>query len=1242
MGCQQKKQNNNQGGVHLTERTCSPYNPIIKQIVDDCLGLPIYPVTSVDAVIDENGDTLRKLLQDLLDKIKEGSFNVQQLQQMIEESLSRLSDIYASKEALNNLKALLWAISSIMSKSDNPTEDDLYVAGTSTPKIVDAVRRLQDIVCALTGTCEGQSGEDIPSIIDLKELLDILQDILVAIANFDTTYTVVDGNDLGLETKDSNARIKIIQEILDIKSLIGDGDEEGTPPDGGSLVQKIQWLIDNVKQLLTESETHAHLDLSVLNQMPESVRTGNNEAKKNLYKTLKASELPPTAIVVATSGSHINKQYGYPIYVGNLKKASVANDRLDFYPFGHPTIEGQQNQIGNPIKYIRRNPQTNEVLQEFYVTDTNNRVLRAGNGQFDMDDIVQSLQIISGSDVEFQESVKPSQLAIFQNNNATYANFVVDVGGTEYSVGDIMKDREVSVNDTNAIITAITTANSQQSDNQLSNMNNTQLFVFETSNNVDTVAMYPCIKGKTYVDVLTGNMYVYEGGRMNRVVSSKFVGTNGIEVNEVKDYEDEDATVLTKKEPYTKYTIGLDRDNPLIESEDEFTQFELSNPDDFKFTLQKYNVKCDLEYDEDRTSGALYYLDSYVFQTIPKASYLNAATNPYTPNPTFTIQDVSDAPFFFSELGNAFRSIILESLINNKQQAEAEENTAEVNRLEQQIAQTRSKFNSNPPASSNRPLTIWPNSPDPDVQPVVITGPYTKASVINQILDFDGDNYFTSNDIDEIGRRIQNGDDTATEKTVNTGIMLKRYTDNSQVTIESSPEVIGRIFEVVGENEYKTLYYFDKYGEFRPLLPDYSISFSNSVGELQLRRDGKVMSSLDIMEPIMQNVSSIVLANQQENQSNVRTKLLAVRNESQEINLGNDADPFFLGSPTYFDIDEINPDILSLFDNKLNLTVGSSFVHNQFDEEESLINLKDIPVPLGQSFLNDTDLEIDKIIEDLFTPIYDAIEEGTVTNEEVEQMLAEATANPIEYVQLKLHSNYINLEGNAAITDCWIYTIKKTITLQMDDIDHQSDYSTQVFRNMRVDIIDKVPVTVNTIYYFPKYDLRLKFDLATLDGRTYYEPVILSIGSRFDITKKNSTSDFTVIMPNYTEYIDIPNNYVSLDLEKLVNIPGYKQIKVHGILNFESTDNYYIDFQNNSLNYPMSQQENNSNSTPNSSPSIPPRTVNDQNTLNNVYPVNIAVQQIQPDRDTQKLMNGSHPAEFQYTIFNGYFNLAPL
>jgi len=56
-------------------------------MVDDCLGLPIYPVSSIDAVIDEDGNTLRKLLEDLLDKINSGSTDLAELIEQIQVSI---------------------------------------------------------------------------------------------------------------------------------------------------------------------------------------------------------------------------------------------------------------------------------------------------------------------------------------------------------------------------------------------------------------------------------------------------------------------------------------------------------------------------------------------------------------------------------------------------------------------------------------------------------------------------------------------------------------------------------------------------------------------------------------------------------------------------------------------------------------------------------------------------------------------------------------------------------------------------------------------------------------------------------------------------------------------------------------------------------------------------------------------------------------------------------------------------
>jgi len=44
-------------------------------MVDDCLGLPIYPVASVDSVIDEEGKTLRQLLAELQIEAQDGKIS---------------------------------------------------------------------------------------------------------------------------------------------------------------------------------------------------------------------------------------------------------------------------------------------------------------------------------------------------------------------------------------------------------------------------------------------------------------------------------------------------------------------------------------------------------------------------------------------------------------------------------------------------------------------------------------------------------------------------------------------------------------------------------------------------------------------------------------------------------------------------------------------------------------------------------------------------------------------------------------------------------------------------------------------------------------------------------------------------------------------------------------------------------------------------------------------------------------
>jgi hypothetical protein len=45
-------------------------------MVDDCLGVPIYLVSSIDAIIDEEGRTLRQLLEDIQTGTSDGTLNL--------------------------------------------------------------------------------------------------------------------------------------------------------------------------------------------------------------------------------------------------------------------------------------------------------------------------------------------------------------------------------------------------------------------------------------------------------------------------------------------------------------------------------------------------------------------------------------------------------------------------------------------------------------------------------------------------------------------------------------------------------------------------------------------------------------------------------------------------------------------------------------------------------------------------------------------------------------------------------------------------------------------------------------------------------------------------------------------------------------------------------------------------------------------------------------------------------------
>lgn len=334
MGCGQKKQNT-ETGVHLTERTCSPYNPIIKQIVDDCLGLPIYPVTSVDAVIDEEGNTLRKLLEDGI------GVNSEELINYIDSKLQEVSETYVTSNqfttlvnqtlpntyARKSLETLVWAISALSNiRVDN--EDDLYDDDNKTPKIVKAVTQLQSQMQSILG----QGSGDTPSLGQLSATVNLLKEVLIAVASFNEGY-----NPNGKLELEGN-QLQIIKEILEIKTDISNieddisrietniGDLSDDDYDiSGNIIQRINYINNNLEVLreLVSTEIQnlkdiigvrqksptiakdikdiketlikkADLDPVLSAQKPEGFNDSNNDT----YRKLKASEYPVTSIYI--------------------------------------------------------------------------------------------------------------------------------------------------------------------------------------------------------------------------------------------------------------------------------------------------------------------------------------------------------------------------------------------------------------------------------------------------------------------------------------------------------------------------------------------------------------------------------------------------------------------------------------------------------------------------------------------------------------------------------------------------------------------------------------------------------------------------------------------------------------------------------------------------------------------------------------------------------------------------------
>ena len=446
MACGQKKQNT-ESGVHLTERTCSPYNPIIKQMVDDCLGLPIYPVTSVDAVIDEEGKTLRQLLQELSDLFGEGNVDIKDIKikiEEIEQAITYIENNYAKKtdlndyvtnDTFNNLKKLVWAISALTDTTiaENVT---LYENDGKTPKIVAAVLDLQNKLEQILG--DGTS-------VGLSDIIELL----VAVSNFDTDFNP---NDTNFDDLNKNkSQLTIIDKILSIESSIGltPGDDESLMDkidalqkmqnalkalllaianydetahaddreDFGALADALNFSDENTSSSIIEviyriatlgtrvqaleeqlggggsisdrieelEKTSAHLDQFVLDQMPQNLPG----PRKEIFQTLKIGEYPPDTVDMIDRNTINARRAGQQRleYYKELLETEAEDHEFiyDVYPFGHTDPNK-----GKPLYFKESATSYRPVVNGDGVQ------LRAGDGTLSLKDVAQLIDISKG------------------------------------------------------------------------------------------------------------------------------------------------------------------------------------------------------------------------------------------------------------------------------------------------------------------------------------------------------------------------------------------------------------------------------------------------------------------------------------------------------------------------------------------------------------------------------------------------------------------------------------------------------------------------------------------------------------------------------------------------------------------------------------------------------------------------------------------------------------------------------
>lgn len=1139
MACGQKKQNNNEGGVHLTERTCSPYNPIIKQIVDDCLGLPIYPVSSIDAVIDEDGKTLRQLLEDLLSQIKEGNLD---FNQYIEEIQSKLEDLdikFASRQELETLKTLVWAISSMA--NDNP-EQNLYTDGV--PTIVNVINTLKNDFEDFKSDNSKYDG--------LQSLVQDLKDLLLAVANFNTDPFVADG----VEHYNGNDQIKIIKEILDIKTELGliEGSSEGTPPEGGTISQKINWLIEQVLNIIDQIGTFAHLDQSLLEQN---------------VKKLSADEYPVTSAYFIDSIDYT---------LGDLTSDLREKTRMFIY-FPRNTVIGIYPKQSDLLYDYNKN----EILDLGDVIILNHVILSGDTvppegKSFDVTGDVE----INISDVNelIKKILYPEQGEETIKIQAQWSKYIYEV-----------------IKDNNSPIYTV----AQQYNGTIN-----ELFPGYK------VIAHPLIDGKVYVNLAKNLAYRYE--EHNNYGQMIKVSADTTELEEsINSLANEAITQAVSSDFFQPLTIieGKGPQRLLLEYDNIICAYSNGQKDSQEQYID--------EQGNNFREGQLFMVDqTYDIVALPSAD--ESIVGKTRDELEYSIADVTSlidyllkSPVSMHVHDTASDEEIIDSIVqyieDKKTEAQNQETINTCNDILTSIY-NRPLFSST--NSNNNVYYI-----DSNTSKVVSrseTSLYYLKQAKNKQYDVDQTNSVTISQVTSLIDKLLTGKTTVTiNRNVSLDPMLfvQKYQHQTRI-LSVGPENIddnesdfvlndnesvlkeaqGKIFVVVREFD-AIRYIFDGQGTFKPLLPEYALGYDKGTNSINLYKDSVLESQAKL--------SGVPFT------SNNNTSING--NNYPIVNLGEESTPFLFGlkgvsEPTCFQ--DASGDIL----------VGTKFIledtSKQYTDQSSIQRVRGSKLisdcvttdpstgeeiqttsfsaeELNESYSLGSSLLSEKF-NDKVADIHDAINNLNIENIEDPNTLnlINDTLSSFNTTSVYYCMDYrYDIQGKL----CNIYKVKESYEVSPIQNIGEGFYAT-----LTLEILNKIPVQEGLIYYFPKFGLSLRFKQYTnyyhqsgewgrqdrrevQDKEYHWLPIVVQVetqGLMMFIRPGDNTIDDKNGSPRDTQSHTILPNQFNVDALPAVFyntlfscIPGHEVINVCG--RFTRNSETQITIINPSIRYTPSQ-----------------------------------------------------------------------